>query len=70
MSETATKVVERTMQDEQFLNLFQRNPDAALEEYDLAEHEEKALKSGKESRIRDVIDDALAAAVLVVVVNN
>lgn len=64
----ANGVVHRTMQDEQFLREFRRDPEAALAEYDLDEGERRALKSGDEDRIREAVDDTMQAAVCVCVV--
>lgn len=59
MSKAASAVIDRTMRDEQFLDDFQRDPDAALEEYNLTEQEVEALKSGDEDQIRETIDDTI-----------
>ena len=59
MSKAASAVIDRTMRDEEFLDHFQRDPDAALEEYNLTEQEIEALKSGDGSQIRESIDDTI-----------
>lgn len=50
-------VIDRSMGDEEFLEAFRDDPDAALAEYDLTEEERADLKSRLEGRIRDQVED-------------
>lgn len=69
MTTTATRsVLKRATGDESFLARFHSDPEAALEEYDLAADERDALVSGDESRIRDVLGDVKAEIVVVIVI--
>lgn len=51
------------MHDEEFLDRFRVDPDAALDEYDLDESDERALKSGLDAEVRDHVGDRRAEAV-------
>lgn len=59
MSLTAvTGVLDRTMRDDAFLDQFHRDPEAALETYDLTDNEVEALLSGREDRVYEIIGEA------------
>lgn len=71
MTQTASQeLLTRSMTDESFLDQFRADPEGALEEYDLSSEEEEALVSGKDSKVREIVDDGLAAAVIAIVVTT
>ena len=45
----------RLMLDEEFLDVFRADPDAAIEEFDLTAEQKEALRSGKEDKIREFL---------------
>ena len=68
--EATTRVLDRTMNDEAFLDRFRTDPEAALAGYELTPGERAALVAGDESEVRDHLDDiALATAVVVVIIS-
>ena len=58
MSETLSKVIERASTDAAFRAQLQRNPEAALAEYDLTAEEKAALLSGDSAKLSELGVDA------------
>jgi len=69
MPQTETRqVMEQAMKDESFLSRFRADPESALEEYDLEEEEREAFATKSDERIREVIGDARADIVVVIII--
>ncbi|WP_290819380.1 Os1348 family NHLP clan protein [Halovivax sp.] len=50
-------VLERSMEDPGFVDTFRADPERALADYELSDREEKALRSGDQNEINDVLGE-------------
>jgi|GEM_PF-2234227 len=68
MSESADirGVLDRTMDDEQFLQRFRSDPEAALSEVDVSEEAEESLKTGDDSSIHSYLESLNMATVFTI----
>lgn len=65
---TISDVMDRAMNSESFLMQFRSDPEAALDEFDLAEEDERALLEQDDDALIDRLDENIKAATIYLVV--